>query len=37
MEEAEGVKTRAADLLGLASYQALDAKLKRLDVENRAG
>jgi DNA-binding NtrC family response regulator len=37
MEEAGGVKTRAADLLGLASYQALDAKLKRLDVENRAG
>src|SRR5262245_50833484 len=37
MEEAGGVKTRAADLLGLASYQALDAKLKRLDVENCAG
>jgi DNA-binding NtrC family response regulator len=33
MEEARGVKTRAADLLGLASYQALDAQLKRLKVE----
>lgn len=32
MEEAEGVKTRAAELLGLASYQALDAQLKRLKV-----
>jgi DNA-binding NtrC family response regulator len=36
MEEAGGVKTRAADLLGLASYQALDAQLKRLNVEHRA-
>jgi DNA-binding NtrC family response regulator len=35
MEEAGGVKTRAADLLGLASYQALDAQLKRLEVEYR--
>jgi transcriptional regulator with GAF, ATPase, and Fis domain len=33
MVEAQGVKTRAADLLGLASYQALDAQLKRLKVE----
>ncbi len=37
LEEAGGVKTRAADLLGLASYQALDAQLKRLKVEHRAG
>jgi DNA-binding NtrC family response regulator len=36
MEEAGGVKTRAADLLGLASYQALDAQLKRLKVEWKA-
>jgi len=36
MEEAGGVKTRAADLLGFASYQALDAQLKRLKVEHRA-
>ena len=33
MEEARGVKTHAAKLLGLASYQALDAQLKRLGVE----
>ena len=33
MEEAGGVKTRAAELLGLASYQALDSQLKRLKVE----
>ncbi len=32
MEAARGVKTRAARLLGLASYQALDAQLKRLQV-----
>jgi DNA-binding NtrC family response regulator len=32
MEEAQGVKTRAAKLLGMASYQALDAQLKRLGV-----
>ncbi len=37
MEEAGGVKTRAARLLGLASYQALDAQLKRLEVEYQAG
>ena len=37
LEEAGGVKTRAADLLGLASYQALDAKLKRLNIEHQAG
>jgi DNA-binding NtrC family response regulator len=35
MEEADGVKTRAADLLGLASYQALDAQLKRLKVDQQ--
>jgi DNA-binding NtrC family response regulator len=35
MEEARGVKTRAAKLLGLASYQALDAQLKRLGVGSR--
>ena len=33
MEEAEGVKTRAADLLGMSSYQTLDAQLKRLNVK----
>lgn len=33
MEEAEGVKTRAADLLGMSSYQTLDAQLKRLKVK----
>jgi transcriptional regulator with PAS, ATPase and Fis domain len=32
MDEAEGVKTHAAALLGMASYQALDAQLKRLKV-----
>jgi DNA-binding NtrC family response regulator len=37
MEEARGVKTRAASLLGMASYQALDAQLKRLQVDYRAG
>jgi transcriptional regulator with PAS, ATPase and Fis domain len=37
MEDARGVKTRAAELLGLASYQALDAQLKRLNVEYRGG
>jgi DNA-binding NtrC family response regulator len=33
MGEARGVKTRAAQLLGLASYQALDAQLKRLGID----
>jgi len=33
MEEAEGVKTRAAELLGMSSYQTLDAQLKRLQVK----
>lgn len=32
MEEANGVKTRAAELLGIANYQTLDAQLKRLGV-----
>lgn len=32
MEEANGVKTRAAELLGIANYQTLDAQLKRLNV-----
>ena len=30
MEEADGVKTKAAELLGMSSYQTLDAQLKRL-------
>jgi len=33
MAEAHGVKTHAARLLGLRSYQDLDAKLKRLNVD----
>ncbi|MDB2686967.1 sigma 54-interacting transcriptional regulator [Mariniblastus sp.] len=33
MEEADGVKTKAADLLGMSSYQTLDAQLKRLKVK----
>jgi DNA-binding NtrC family response regulator len=33
MEEAEGVKTKAAELLGMSSYQTLDAQLKRLNVK----
>lgn len=32
MEDAKGVKTEASRLLGLASYQTLDAQLKRLKV-----
>ena len=32
MEETKGVKARAAKLLGLKSYQTLDARLKRLKV-----
>lgn len=32
MEESGGVKTRAARLLGMKSYQTLDAQLKRLGV-----
>lgn len=33
MDEAGGVKTRAAQLLGIANYQTLDAQLKRLGVK----
>lgn len=32
MEEASGIKTKAAELLGMSSYQTLDAQLKRLGV-----
>jgi len=32
MEQANGVKTRAAALLGMKNYQTLDAQLKRLKV-----
>ncbi|MGE3777063.1 MAG: sigma 54-interacting transcriptional regulator, partial [Pirellulaceae bacterium] len=32
MDEARGVKTRAAELLGIPNYQTLDAQLKRLRV-----
>lgn len=32
MEEAKGVKTQAARLLGMRNYQTLDAQLKRLQV-----
>lgn len=33
MEQASGVKTRAAALLGMKHYQTLDAQLKRLGIE----
>lgn len=33
MEEAEGVKARAARLLGMSNYQTLDAQLDRLKVK----
>jgi len=33
MEESAGVKTKAAELLGMSSYQTLDAQLKRLKVK----
>ena len=33
MEEAHGVKAKAARLLGMKNYQTLDAQLKRLDVK----
>ncbi|MDP6512925.1 MAG: helix-turn-helix domain-containing protein [SAR202 cluster bacterium] len=33
MTEADGVKTRAARLLGMANYQTLDAQLKRFKVD----
>jgi len=32
MGEANGVKTKAAMLLGMKNYQTLDAQLKRLKV-----
>jgi DNA-binding NtrC family response regulator len=35
MEEAEGVKAKAARLLGMKNYQTLDAQLKRLGVTGR--
>ena len=35
MQEARGVKTEAARLLGMANYQTLDAQLKRLKVQWR--
>ncbi len=35
MEDADGVKTRAARLLGYRNYQTLDAQLKRLGVRWR--
>lgn len=33
MREAGGIKTKAAQLLGLKSYQAMDAQIKRLGVK----
>ena len=35
MQEAQGVKSRAAELLGMKHYQTLDQQLKRLKVEYR--
>ena len=32
MEESNGVKTKAAELLGIKNYQTLDARLKRLGI-----
>jgi DNA-binding NtrC family response regulator len=37
MEEARGVKTKAAKLLGIKNYQTLDAQLKRLGVSGNWG
>lgn len=37
MEESGGVKTKAANLLGLKNYQTLDAQLKRLNVHWKQG
>ncbi len=34
MEESQGVKVRAAQLLGMKNYQTLDAQLKRLGVKD---
>lgn len=33
MEQSGGVKTRAAELLGMKHYQTLDAQLKRLEIQ----
>lgn len=33
MEESDGVKTKAATLLGMKNYQTLDAQLKRLNID----
>jgi DNA-binding protein Fis len=35
MEESGGVKTKAAQMLGIANYQTLDAQLKRLGVKGK--
>lgn len=35
MDEARGVKKRAAEMLGYSSYQTLDAQLKRLKVNSK--
>ncbi len=35
MQEASGIKTKAASLLGIKSYQAMDAQIKRLNVDLR--
>ena len=37
MDEAQGVKAQAARLLGMSSYQTLDAQLKRLRVSATEG
>ena len=37
MEEAKGVKARAAELLGLKHYQTLDQQLRRLKIDYRPG
>jgi len=36
MEEAGGVKARAAELLGYRNYQTLAAQLERLEVDARS-
>jgi transcriptional regulator with GAF, ATPase, and Fis domain len=33
MQESGGIKTKAASLLGIKSYQAMDAQIKRLNVD----
>jgi transcriptional regulator with GAF, ATPase, and Fis domain len=37
MEEADGVKAKAARLLGMKNYQTLDAQLKRLAIKGNWG